>query len=110
MPTDNIVNISTFGVLLPFITLIFSVASIVILLDCVWRVEKRLGTAFKLLAASVIIVTIRRALGILGLNESMHWANILTLFDLVSSIFALFGFIEFGKIIRTLTRENQKRE
>ena len=107
MIADNFVNITLFGIVIPFITLFLTVLSLVILLECVWRVEKRLGTAFKLLAASVIIIVIRKALGMLGIGQSVVSNDILISMDMLSGIFSLLGFIEFGRIIRTLTYENK---
>lgn len=109
MATTNFVSVGSFAVFVPFITLIFTTASLIILLDCIWRVEYRLNTAFKLLAVSLVIVLIRRASGFLGLDQSPDWVNILAVFDFCASLFSLLGFIEFVRIVRSLTRENQKK-
>ena len=97
---------SVFGLFLPFVTLVFSLSSLVIISDCVWRTENKFAPAFKFLAISLTISTARRIVGILGLDEAVNWSNTFVIFDLLGTMFFVLGAIEFARIIR---RDTEKK-
>lgn len=88
-----------------FISLIITSLTVIVGLNCIWRVEHRLKTAMSLFTAGVATNAIRKAVGLTGWEQALVWNVMLLIFDLIVSLFFVLAFVEMYKIIRTLDNE-----
>lgn len=102
-------NFQSLNFILPFLSLILSAVAIIIGLNCIWRVEKKLDWFLKLLTGATLVTAVRKSIGLVGLDQSGRWPEFLLYFDLIASILLLFAFLEMYRIIRQLSNENKNR-
>jgi len=101
MAQDIIVSIPSARLFFPLISVVLLAAAVIMGLDCVWRVEKRLRTFMRLLTAAIVFLALRQALGLLAPAGSAP----VIIMDIVSSLLLLFSLIEMYRIIRTWDNE-----
>ena len=108
--SSGFTNLVSLQALLPIITLAIYIVAIIIGLDCVWRVEKRLGVCLKLFVAGLAILTLRMIAGIIGLAEASFWLTIVWATDALAGILFLSALLIMYKIIRSLNYEQKRRK
>ncbi len=91
--------------ILPFIALVIGFATLIIGLDCIWRMEKRLRTFMLTLTIGVVMLVVRKIMLILGFDSSPYWYNLAQLLDIALIIFFFLAFAEMYRIVRFLDHE-----
>lgn len=104
---DISTTMANYPVILPFIIIILMGIAVIIGLNCIWRVEKRLKTFMILLTLGSTVILVRKVSLLLGYGQSAGWAAAVQYFDLAVSILFLGGFVEMYRIIRRLDREEK---
>jgi hypothetical protein len=98
------------SVLLPFLGLAFSLISLIVVLNCLWRSQKHLKTFLKLCVVAVGVFALRKISGILGLASGDFWQIVSQILDVLNSLFFMFGALELYKIIKGLDNEELKEK
>jgi hypothetical protein len=101
----GVTNMFSLEFLIPIGTIAVYIVAIIIGLDCVWRVEKRIDLFLKIIVVIMIVNLARIALGMLGLSESPQWALILSATDFLKGILFASAMIVMYKIIRSRNSE-----
>jgi hypothetical protein len=109
MPID-LSHIGSYQVFLPLLSIVMSIITLIIGLDCIWRVEKRLKTFLIVLTGAVIVTALRKITGLLGLDQSASWHAALLYSDLLVATLVLSAYFEIYRIIRSLNNEKPSRD
>ena len=91
--------------ILPFIVVVFGLATVIIGLDCVWRMEKRLRSFMRILTLAAATFLVKKIMLIMGFDSSSAWYNIAQSLDIATAVFLFFAFVEMYKIVRFLDNE-----
>ncbi len=106
MPQDIIVSAPATAIFLPLVSIVLLAAAIIIGLDCVWRLSKRMDVFMKFLTVAVIARIVMEIITLL-VPEALalrHAINIL------SALLLLIAMIEMYRIIRTWDNENPPKD
>src|SRR5438132_997513 len=99
------ISVTAYNFYLPLVAIVLLAASLIVALDCAWRVEKRLHTFMKLLAAAVAVLLAKKVLEITGFSASNSFRNFFEYLDILSAVFVLSSMVEIYRIIRFLDGE-----
>jgi hypothetical protein len=87
---------------LPFIASVIALATLIIGLDCIWRMEKRLRTFMITLTLGVSLLIVRKVMLMLGFDASPSWYATAQLLDIGLITFFFLAFVEMYRIVRFL--------
>lgn len=88
-----------------FIMSISLLISIIFGFGIVWRVEKKLDTAFKLFLSALIVFSVAEAISILRSDWIISNASFLLFLKAISSLLLLFGMFEMRSMLRKIDGE-----
>lgn len=108
MALPSIAN-NLYNFYLPLLAIVLLAAALVLALDCIWRVEKRLATFMKLFLGAVSFFLAKKILEIAGFSGIDFFSNFFGYLDLGSALFLLCAAMEMYKIIRRLDGENPQK-
>ena len=106
MSQDIIVSYPPSYMFFPLLSIVLLAITIIVGLDCVWRVEKRLETFMKLLTAGVIFRIFQEIFVLIAPDLR----TVSVVLNSVSSLFLLIGMIEMYRIIRTWDNEELNKQ
>jgi cytochrome c biogenesis factor len=90
----------------PLLAIVLLAAALIVGLDCVWRVEKRLDTFMKLLIVAISVLLVANIIQLLGGDMSMLVENLMHYLQALAALMFLLSVGEMYKIIRSLDNEN----
>lgn len=90
---------------LSYFGLIFMSAALVMALNIVWRVEKRLDIFMKLFTIVIVLANTRFILYLLGLDASDSWPLIVSLLNSAIAVGAFFTVLEMYRIVKSASRK-----
>lgn len=102
MSSDIIVSYPPAYLFFPLLSIVLLAVAIVIGLDCVWRVEKRLDTFMKLLTVGIIFRIFQEITALVASDAQ----TVLVILNISSSLLLLMAMIEMYRIIRTWDNED----
>jgi hypothetical protein len=105
MSPDIIVSSPPVYLFFPLLSIVLLAVAIIVGLDCVWRVEKRLDTFMKLLTAGVIFRIFQEITDLVAPDARA----VLIVLNIFSSLLILMAMIEMYRIIRTWDNEDEGR-
>jgi hypothetical protein len=79
--------------------------SIIYTLGVVWRVGKKLDTAYKLFFASMLSFTISETASLFAVSDKLWISYAVIIFRLIFVVFFLFGILEMRTILRRIDEE-----
>jgi hypothetical protein len=106
MDSPMFVN-NVFHVALPFVALIIAFVTVIIGLDCIWRMEKRLRTFMIILTMGVALLILRKVMLVLGFDASPSWYTMAQVLDIGLITFFFLAFVEMYRIVRFLDHEKK---
>jgi hypothetical protein len=100
-------SFTSYNSFLPFISLVFAMATFIILLTVLWRVQHHLAVFVKWCLAAVCVFIVRKVMFVLGFNNESWWSMVLQLFDAAMFLAVFFAVIQLYKLVRLLDGESQ---
>jgi putative Mn2+ efflux pump MntP len=102
----NLFSFSSYDFFGPLLAIVLLAAAVIVGLDCVWRVEKRLDTFMKLLIVGISVLLVANIIQLLGGEMSILVENLMHYLQALAALMLLLSVGEMYKIIRSLDNEN----
>lgn len=91
--------------IIALINVVLYLSVIIVGLNCIWRVERRLNKFLKIVIIAILLVPLRIILGVAGLEHDPIWMLVVRCFGFAAGALLLYAFVDLLRMLKTISHE-----